>query len=49
MTKFAIDIIYYFDRAELVAEIYFDHVQWAEISSKNGEFIVKFYSHPNKD
>jgi len=49
MSKFEIEILSYFDRNELVAEIYYDCVQWAEISPEKKTLIVKFYSHPSKE
>lgn len=48
MSKFEIDIVNYFDREELVAEICFDRNQWAEISPNKGKMLVQFYAHPNK-
>lgn len=47
MKKFEIEILNYFDRDEIVAEIYYNHVQWAEISLLNKEVSVQFYSHPS--
>ena len=39
MSKFDIDIVNYFDREELVAEICFDRNQWAEISPNKGKML----------
>jgi hypothetical protein len=35
------------DRSKLVAEIFFDNVQWAEINQENGAFEVEFYPRPD--
>ena len=37
------------DRENLVAEIFFDGVQFAEISNENNQFLIQFYPHPRKD
>lgn len=44
--RFRITIASLPDREELVAEIYYDHEQWVEISQESGEErpIIQFYS-----
>lgn len=32
-----------------VCEIYYDHVQWAEISQESVEIMIQFYAHPSMD
>ncbi|GAB4192668.1 MAG: hypothetical protein Tsb0015_15040 [Simkaniaceae bacterium] len=49
MNKFAFEIINYLEKGELVAEIYYDSLQWAEISKKNEDIIIKFYPHPKQE
>ncbi len=49
MKKFEIEIVNYFDRDNTVAEIYFDSKQWAEISHRDSEMFVQFYSHPSME
>ncbi|MES2344905.1 MAG: hypothetical protein V4494_03080 [Chlamydiota bacterium] len=49
MSKFEIDILNYFDKQEFVAEICYDHVQWAEISQQGNTLTVKFYPHPKEE
>lgn len=36
------------NRENCVCEIYYKHVQWAEISQENTEAVVQFYSHPTE-
>ena len=36
------------DRENLVAEIVYDHVHWAEISKEGEEVMIQFYSHPRQ-
>jgi hypothetical protein len=48
MEKFRITIASLPDRENLVAEILYDGVQWAEISQESDDLIVQFYSHPSK-
>jgi hypothetical protein len=36
------------DREKLVAEIMFDHVQWAEIDQESGTLEVEFYPRPDQ-
>lgn len=48
MDKFRITIASLPDRENLVAEIIYEHVQWAEISKEKDEVIIQFYSHPRK-
>lgn len=49
MDKFEIEIVNYLDKDLPVAEIYYDGVQWAQISSKNQKIIVQFYSPPDNN
>ena len=44
--KFCITIADLPDRENLVAEITYENVQWAEISKENEEVIIHFYTHP---
>ncbi len=36
------------DRDKLVAEIFFNEVQWAEINQEQGFFETEFYPHPSE-
>ncbi len=49
MEKFYISIASLPDREHLVAEIFYEGVQWAEISRETDELIVQFYSHPKQE
>jgi hypothetical protein len=49
MSKFEIDILNYFDKQGFVAEICYDHVQWAEISEQGNTLTAKFYPHPKQE
>lgn len=35
------------DREEMVAEIFFEHIQLAEINQEKGFFEIEFYSRPD--
>ncbi len=48
MEKFRITVASLPDREQLVAEIFYEGVQWAEISQEANELIVQFYSHPRQ-
>jgi hypothetical protein len=48
MDKFRITIANLPDRERLVAEVFYEGVQWAEISQESDEVVVQFYSHPRK-
>lgn len=48
MEKFRITIASLPDREQLVAEILYDGVQWAEISQETDDLMIQFYSHPRK-
>ena len=48
MEKFRITVASLPDREQLVSEIIYDGVQWAEISQETGDLIVQFYSHPKQ-
>lgn len=37
------------DRENCVCEIYYDQIEWAEISQENKEIIIQFYKHPFQD
>jgi hypothetical protein len=37
------------DREKCVCEIYYNHVEWAEISQENEEIMIQFYSHPSQN
>lgn len=48
MDKFRITIASLPDRERLVAEVFYEGVQWVEISQESDEVVVQFYSHPRK-
>jgi hypothetical protein len=48
MNKFEIEIVNYFEKQKLVAEIYYDSLQWAEIAKKSEGLIIQFSPHPSK-
>ena len=49
MEKFEILIASPLDRERVVAEIFYENVQWAEISQENDdELIVEFYPHTSE-
>jgi hypothetical protein len=37
------------DREKCVCEIYYNHVEWAEISQEDNEIMIQFYSHPSQN
>jgi hypothetical protein len=37
------------DREKCVCEIYYNHVQWAEISQEHSEIMIQFYPHPSQE
>ena len=37
------------NRENCVCEIYYNHVQWVEISQETEEVIIQFYSYPDQD
>lgn len=37
------------DRDNLVTEIYYNNVQWAEISKEDNKTLIQFYSYPDQD
>lgn len=49
MNKFEIEIIHYLEQEGLVAEIYYDSIQWVEITKNKEGVAIKFYSHPDKE
>lgn len=48
MKKFDIDITSPPDRENLVAEIFYDNIQWVEISQETEELVIQFYAHPEQ-
>jgi hypothetical protein len=44
MEKFEIEILNYLNKKLPVAEVYYNQNQWAEISSREGELIIHFYT-----
>ena len=48
MEKFRITVASLPDRENLVAEILYEGVQWAEISQETEKLVVQFYSHPRQ-
>jgi hypothetical protein len=49
MKQFYITVASLPDRENLVAEVFYDGVQWAEISQENTEVVIQFYPHPRQD
>ena len=49
MEKFCITIASLPNRENLVAEIFYENVQWVEISQETEELIIQFYSHPRQE
>ena len=49
MQKFRITIASLPDREEVVAEVLYDNVQWAEISQESDELLIQFYPHPRQE
>ena len=37
------------DRENCVCEIYYNQIQWAEISQENGIIMIQFYPHPHQE
>ncbi len=37
------------NREHCVCEIYYNHIQWAEISQEGTEITIQFYPHPSQD
>lgn len=37
------------DREHCVCEIYYNHMEWVEISNENEEIMIQFYNHPTQD
>ncbi len=48
MKHFRITVASLPDRENLVVEITYNGVEWAEISQENQEMVVQFYSHPRQ-
>jgi len=49
MEEFRITVNSLPDRENLVAEIYYQHYQFAEISQEAGELKIQFYPHPKEE
>lgn len=49
MNNFRIVIASLPDRDKCVCEIYYNHVEWAEISQENSEIVIQFYSNPSQN
>lgn len=37
------------DREKCVCEIYYNHIEWAEISQEGTNIMIQFYSHPSQN
>lgn len=48
MERFRITIASLPDRENLVAEITYDGIEWAEISQETAQMVVQFYPHPHR-
>jgi hypothetical protein len=48
MKKFDITIASLPDRENLVAEILYERMQWAEISQEADQVMIQFYAHPTQ-
>ena len=49
MEKFRVTIGSVPDRENLVADIFYEGVQWAEISQETEKLLIQFYSHPREE
>lgn len=49
MENFCITIASLPNRENLVAEIFYEGVQWVEISQETNETMIQFYFHPRQD
>ena len=49
MEKFDISIASLPDKENLVAEIFYENVQWVQISQETDKMIIQFYPHTKKD
>ena len=49
INKFRIVIATLPDRENCVCEIYYEHVEWAELSKENNEVTIQFYSNPTQE
>ena len=47
--KFYIALVGLVDRDNLISEIYFQGIQWAEISQETEEVRIQFYPHPYQE
>jgi hypothetical protein len=48
-SKFEIEIASIPSREKLVAEIFYNKIQWVEISQETSELLIKFYGPLNED
>ena len=48
MNKFSIEVGSLPDRESLVSEIYYEDLQFAEISQETSDLIIQLYGYPNK-
>ncbi len=48
MKKFRITVASLPDREHLVSEIFYDHLQWVEISQETGALVIDLYFYPQK-
>jgi hypothetical protein len=48
MEKFRVTVASLPDREQLVAEILYERVQWAEVSQETNGLRIQFYSHPKR-
>lgn len=49
MSKFEIEVVSYLDKKELLAEIYYNALQWAEIYQKKDRVLIKIFPHPDEE
>lgn len=49
MNNFRIVVASLPDRENCVCEIYYNHIEWAEISKETNEILIQFYPNPNEE
>lgn len=49
INNFRIVIVSLPDRDHCVCEIFYKHIEWAEISQEGSEIMIQFYPHPSLD
>lgn len=49
MKDFEIEIVSYLDKKGLVAEIYYESLQWAEMFQKGTNILLRLFPHPHKE